>query len=121
MKGVFPAIKGRLRLLALLFKNMFKCDICKSEVWFYPETPKSRPDLKMNSPMLTTETWKRCLKFYNLKYKQKNQFLCDTCMKAALGREFQSEDFRDCPLSLDYIKQKSLNISIIKENDKAPS
>lgn len=100
---------------------MFKCDICKSEIWLYIETPKSRPDLKMNSPMLTTETWKRCLKFYNLKYKQKNQFLCDTCMKAALGREFQSEDFRDCPLSSDYIKQKNLNnIVIIKGNDKAP-
>ena len=117
MKGVFPVIKVRLCLPALLFKNMFKCNICKNEIWLHIETLKSLPNLKMNSPMLTTQIWKQCLNFYSLDYKQKHLFLCDDCMKVALGREFQSEDFRDCPLPSDYIKQKNLNITIIKRND----
>ena len=99
---------------------MFKCDICKNEIWLHLETPKSLTNLKMNSPMLTTYVWKQCLNFYNLDYKQKHLFLCDDCMKKALGRDFQSEDFRDCPLSSDYINQKNLNLVIIKGNDKAP-
>lgn len=63
-------------------------------------------DKGMNSPMLHTEIWKQCLKYYNIEYSRTNsQFLCENCMEKALGKSIQPSDLRDCLLSEDWAKE----------------
>ena len=96
---------------------MFQCSVCNKEVYFWPLGPQE--GLRVNSPMLTDDTWKTCLNYYKLR-QQDFQFLCDSCMKKALGRNFKGKDFRDCIISWDYIKHNNLKLKIPKEKDNPP-
>ena len=80
--------------------NKHVCDICKVSVHFF------LGGKKINSPMLHTEIWKQCLRYYNIKYSRTNsQFLCEDCMEKALGRPIHISDLRICPLSEDWAKE----------------
>jgi len=84
----------------LILDNIQVCDICQVPVHFFPG------EKGMNSPMLHTEIWKKCLNFYHIKYSRTNsQFLCDSCMEKALNRTIQPSDLRFCPLSEDWAKE----------------
>ena len=97
---------------------MCDCNICGERVIYLKEYVDKNPNLKLNSPMLTTSLWKLILGVYKISYdKQQRLLICDNCMKKALGRDFIGSDFRDCEISNSYIKYNNLNLTIPVDND----
>lgn len=56
---------------------------------------KNRP----YAAMLKTDKWKKVISFYNISSRA---LLCMDCMEKGLQRPFELDDFRLCPLTIEW-------------------
>ena len=96
-----------------------KCLVCNRDIFYLREILEKKPNVKLNSPMLTNAAWKKVLNFYNFKVSDRDtrQVVCDCCMQKALNRNLTGEDLRDCEISQSYVKYNNLNLQIPENND----
>ena len=96
-----------------------KCLVCNQDIFYLREILEKKPNVKLNSPMLTDATWKKVLNFYSFEVSNRSirQVICDCCMQKALGRKLTGADLRDCKISQSYVKYNNLSLQIPKNND----